>query len=114
MESLSTFAAFTALFDNYKPSPSEVEEQTEEELAEEARFLEEVTATEVMRTTYQFLVDRGNNKHGLSHIDRVSFLQYINSHVSYKDKEFNRNRNPKNANERIYLNIAYARIKKEF
>ena len=71
VESLSTFAAFTALFDNYKPSPSEVEEQTEEELAEEARFLEEVTATEVMRTTYQFLVDRGNNKHGLSHIDRV-------------------------------------------
>jgi len=59
VESLSTFAAFTALFDNYKPSPGEVEEQTEEELAEEARFLDEVAATEVMRTTYQFLVDRG-------------------------------------------------------
>ena len=59
VESLSTFAAFTALFDNYKPSPSEVEEQTEEELAEEAKFLDEVAATEVMRTTYQFLVDRG-------------------------------------------------------
>ena len=59
VESLSTFAAFTALFDNYKPSPGEVEEQTEEELAEEAKFLDEVAATEVMRTTYQFLVDRG-------------------------------------------------------
>ena len=63
VESLPTFAAFTALFDNYSPSPSQVEEQTEEELAEEARFLEEVAATEVMRTTYQFLVDRGEVTH---------------------------------------------------
>ena len=63
VESLPTFAAFTALFDNYSPSPSQVEEQTEEELAEETRFLEEVAATEVMRTTYQFLVDRGEVTH---------------------------------------------------
>jgi len=59
VETLATFSAFTALFDNYLASPSKPEEQNEQEREEEARFLEEVAATEVMRTTYQFLVDRG-------------------------------------------------------
>ena len=57
--SLATFSAMAALFDNYLASPGEVEQHTEQEVQEERLFLQEAMATDVMKTTLQFLVDRG-------------------------------------------------------
>ena len=57
--SLGTFSAMAALFDNYLASPGEVEQHTEQEVQEERLFLQEAMATDVMKTTLQFLVDRG-------------------------------------------------------
>ena len=59
MGSLATFSAMAALFDNYLASPGEVEQHTEQEVQEERLFLQEAMATDVMKTTLQFLVDRG-------------------------------------------------------
>ena len=61
VETLPVFAALAALFDNYEPSPSQVEDHTQQEQEEEQHFLEEIMKTDVMRTTLQFLVDRGWN-----------------------------------------------------
>lgn len=59
VETLPVFAALAALFDNYEPSPSQVEDHNQQEQEEEQHFLEEIMKTDVMRTTLQFLVDRG-------------------------------------------------------
>ena len=59
VETLPVFAALAALYDNYEPSPSQAEDQTQEEQEEELRLIEEMMKTDVMRTTLQFLVDRG-------------------------------------------------------
>ena len=61
METLPVFAALAALFDNYEASPSQVEDHTQQEQEEEQHFIEEMMKTDVMRTTLQFLVDRGWN-----------------------------------------------------
>ena len=53
------FAALAALFDNYEASPSQVEDHTQQEHEEELHLIEEMMKTDVMRTTLQFLVDRG-------------------------------------------------------
>jgi len=59
VQNLPTFAAFSKLFDNYLPSPGQVEDHTEAELQEELDFLQEVMNTEVMKTALQYLQDRG-------------------------------------------------------
>jgi len=59
VDSFSTFAAMTALFDNYSPSPSVVEDHTEQEHQEELEFLAQVTSSPVMQAALQFLQDRG-------------------------------------------------------
>ena len=59
VESFSTFSAMTALFDNYSPSPSDVEDHTEQEHQEELEFLTQVSSTPVMQTALQYLQDRG-------------------------------------------------------
>jgi poly(U)-specific endoribonuclease len=55
---LPIYVALAALYDNYAPSPGTVEDHTEQEQQEELALLELITATEVMKTTYQFLVDK--------------------------------------------------------
>merc|ERR1711970_288199 len=55
---LPVYVALAALYDNYAPSPSTVEDHTEQEQQEELALLELITATEVMQTTYQFLVEK--------------------------------------------------------
>ena len=59
VETLPVFAALAALFDNYEASPSQVEDHTQQEQEEELHLIEEMMKTDVMRTTLQFLVDRG-------------------------------------------------------
>jgi len=59
VETLPTFASLAKLFDNYNPSPSVVEDHTQEEKLEELEFLQTVMDTDVMRTTLQYLMDRG-------------------------------------------------------
>lgn len=53
------FAALAALFDNYEASPSQVEDHTQQEQEEELHLIEEMMKTDVMRTTLQFLADKG-------------------------------------------------------
>ena len=65
VETLPTFAALTKLFDNYDPSPSVVEDHTQEEKLEELEFLQTVMDTDVMRTTLQYLMDRGRKKNNV-------------------------------------------------
>ena len=65
VESIPVYAALAKLFDNYSPSPSQVEDHTAEEQAEEHQFIEEMMRTDVMKTALQYLLDRGN----LTYID---------------------------------------------
>ena len=58
--SLPTFAAFSALFDNYVTSPGTAEDHTAEEVEEELQLLQEVVRSDVMQAALQFLIDRGN------------------------------------------------------
>merc|ERR1712141_5535 len=59
VETLPVFAALAALFDNYEASPSQVEDHTQQEQEEEQLLIEEMMKTDVMRTTLQFLADKG-------------------------------------------------------
>ena len=58
--SLPTFAAFSALFDNYVTSPGTAEDHTAQEVEEELQLLQEVVRSDVMQAALQFLIDRGN------------------------------------------------------
>ena len=60
VETIPVFAALAKLFDNYNPSPGQVEDHTVQEQEEEQELLEEMMKTDVMRTLVQFLVDRGD------------------------------------------------------
>lgn len=56
-----TFALLRALFDNYEPYVTEKEDHTEGEHDEELAFLDAVIATQVMRRTREFLVEKGRS-----------------------------------------------------
>ncbi|CAG0901122.1 unnamed protein product [Darwinula stevensoni] len=56
--SIETVAKMMALFDNYEPNITESENVTFEEEEEVDAFLDAVIATDVMRSAYQFLVDK--------------------------------------------------------
>jgi len=53
------YVKLAALYDNYAVSPGTVEDHTEEEQMEEMALIEEMAGTAVMKTTYQFLVEKG-------------------------------------------------------
>eukprot|EP00091_Calanus_sinicus_P015667 TRINITY_DN3416_c0_g1_i6.p1 TRINITY_DN3416_c0_g1~~TRINITY_DN3416_c0_g1_i6.p1 ORF type:complete len:396 (+),score=144.88 TRINITY_DN3416_c0_g1_i6:43-1188(+) len=53
------YVKLAALYDNYVTSPGTVEDHTEEEQMEEMALIEEMAGTAVMKTTYQFLVEKG-------------------------------------------------------
>ena len=48
-----------SLFDNYLAAVNETEHVTQQESAEESSFLDALFATDIMRTTHQFLVVQG-------------------------------------------------------
>jgi len=56
---LPVYKALSKLYDNYNPSPSDPEDHTEEEQMEEMAFIEEVLASSVMNTTFNFLSEKG-------------------------------------------------------
>lgn len=59
LASRPTYARLIALFDNYLANVSEVEQVTNQELAEEVAFLDALMATRVMQATHQFLHSKG-------------------------------------------------------
>jgi len=56
---LPIYKALAKLYDNYNNDPSLVEDHTEEEQMEENEFINEVLASAVMNTTYNFLFEKG-------------------------------------------------------
>ena len=70
------YVKLAALYDNYVTSPGTVEDHTEEEQVEEMAliqvskgedlnnsqiYFQEMAGTAVMKTTYQYLVEKGNS-----------------------------------------------------
>ena len=65
-----TFAAFSALFDNYVASPGTSEDHSEQEHQEELTFMQEVMMTDVIQAALQFMVDRGK-----IYINTINFVK---------------------------------------
>lgn len=53
------YVKLAALYDNYKPSPSDVEDHTAQEQEEEWDFVRAVANTPLMNVTYNYLADKG-------------------------------------------------------
>ncbi|XP_051886673.1 uridylate-specific endoribonuclease C isoform X1 [Pristis pectinata] len=72
LRTIKSFAAFTALLDNYEMSTGIAEVVTPEEMAENFRFLDAILETEVMQLAHQYLVSKN-----LTSADPQEFKQHL-------------------------------------
>lgn len=72
LRSIKSFAAFTALLDNYEMSTGIAEVVTPEEMAENFHFLDVILETKVMQLAHQYLVSKN-----LTSADARGFRQHL-------------------------------------
>ncbi|KAJ8398885.1 hypothetical protein AAFF_G00417930 [Aldrovandia affinis] len=65
LKSMKTYSHFMNLLDNYEMSTGVSESVTEDELAENYRFLDSILETEVMKRAHSYLVSKGKSRSDL-------------------------------------------------